>query len=57
MSNAALFTVGAAVTLLVVAALALLVYAAVLDGRDERRTRELRAVTPLDPTTRRPNAA
>jgi hypothetical protein len=57
MSNAALFALGAAVTALVFTALALLVYAAVLDGRDERRARELASVTPLDPSGRRSTAA
>ena len=35
MSTAGLFVVGVLVTLIVVAALALLIYAAVLDGRDD----------------------
>jgi hypothetical protein len=35
MSTPGLFVVGALVTLIVVAALALLIYAAVLDGRDD----------------------
>ena len=52
MSNLALYAVGAAVTLLVVAAVALLVYAAILDGRDERAARDLTPVIPLDPRRR-----
>jgi len=39
MSNIGLFAVGAVVTLLVVAALALLVWGAVLDGRYENEQR------------------
>ena len=39
MSNLALFAVGALVTLIVAAALALLAWGAVLDGRDERERR------------------
>lgn len=39
MSNVGLFAVGAVVTLLVVAALALLVWGAVLDGRYENEQR------------------
>ena len=35
MSNVGLFAVGAVVTLLVLAALALLLWGAILDGRDE----------------------
>jgi len=36
MSNLGLFVVGALVTLLVTGSMALLIYGAVLDGRDER---------------------
>lgn len=36
MSNLSLFVVGALVTLLVTAAMALLVWGAILDGRDQR---------------------
>jgi hypothetical protein len=39
MSNVALFAVGLIVTLLALAGTALLVFGAVLDGRDERATR------------------
>jgi hypothetical protein len=39
MSNVGLFAVGFLVTLLVVASLALLVWGAILDGRDERERR------------------
>lgn len=39
MSNVGLFAVGALVTLIVVSSLALLVWGAVLDGRDERDRR------------------
>ncbi len=38
MSNVALFALGAGVTLLTMAALALLVVGAVLDGREQRRS-------------------
>jgi hypothetical protein len=39
MSNAGLFAVGLFVTLLVASSLALLVWGAILDGRDERERR------------------
>jgi hypothetical protein len=39
MSNAALFLLGAAVTALVVTSMALLVWGAILDGRDEQLRR------------------
>jgi hypothetical protein len=52
MSSLALFAVGTAVTLLVVSALALLVWGAILDGRDERarRAAEDGALEPLPET-------
>ena len=56
MSELALFLVGGGVTVLVLAAVALLVYAAILDGRDERAAREFTLVTDLD-TRRRSSAA
>ncbi len=40
MSNVGLFVVGTLVTLLVAAAVAILVYGAILDGRDEAERRE-----------------
>jgi hypothetical protein len=40
MNTPGLFIVGAAVTLIVVAAIAILIYGAVLDGREARRDRE-----------------
>lgn len=39
MSNVALFALGTAVTLLVISALGLLVWGAILDGRDEQERR------------------
>jgi hypothetical protein len=51
MSNIALFALGTGVTSIVVAALALLVWGAVLDGRDERASRAARRVpTPVPET-------
>ena len=52
MSLAALFVVGVLVTIVVGSAVALLIYAAVLDGRDARRQdelAELRRLTLVDP--------
>ena len=46
MSHVGLFLVGTAVTLITVAALALLVWGAILDGRDQARVRELAARQP-----------
>jgi hypothetical protein len=48
MSAAALFTIGALVTLIVAAAMALLIYAAILDGRDaaSRKAADREAPTP-----------
>lgn len=43
MSTAGLFAMGTFVTLLVVSGLALLVYGAILDGRDEDRRKALEA--------------
>jgi hypothetical protein len=45
MSTAGLFAMGVVVTLIVVAALSLLVYGAILDGREEAR-RKAEAATP-----------
>lgn len=52
MSTPGLFIVGALVTLIVVAALALLVYAAVLDGRDAA-ARKATPEPPRSPETER----
>jgi hypothetical protein len=48
MSLAALFVVGLIVTLIVGAAIALLIYAAVLDGRRQRELTEADAVRVID---------
>ena len=52
MSTPGLFVVGVLVTLIVVAALALLVYAAVLDGRDDA-ARKAAPELPRTPETER----
>ena len=61
MSNIGLFAVGTAVTLLVVAALGLLVWGAILDGRyeDEQRTAadDAAARAKLDPALHAIDAA
>jgi hypothetical protein len=46
MSHAGVFVAGVVVTLIVIAALALLVMGAILDGRDEARRRSLREREP-----------
>ena len=52
MNHLGIFVAGVVVTLIVTAALALLVWGAILDGRDEARRRELRRngsnVSPID---------
>jgi len=45
MSNLALFIVGTLVTLLVMASMALLVWGAILDGRDQRAFEEAERAT------------
>ena len=45
MSNIGLFAVGAAVTLLVASSVALLVWGAILDGRDENERRAADSVS------------
>jgi hypothetical protein len=52
MSTPGLFVVGVLVTLIVVAALALLMYAAVLDGRDDA-ARKAAPELPRNPETER----
>jgi hypothetical protein len=51
MSLGALFVVGVVVTLIVGAAIALLIYAAVLDGRRQRELTEAEAVRVIDRDT------
>jgi hypothetical protein len=55
MSNLELFVVGTLVTLLVCASMTLLIWGAVLDGRDEhdRREEELQPAHPDTPTSLR----
>lgn len=50
MSSLALFALGAGVSLIVFAALALLVTGAILDGRDERARRTARLLPVPDPS-------
>jgi hypothetical protein len=52
MSTPGLFIVGALVTLIVVAALALLLYAAVLDGREDAARRAAPQLPPIPETER-----
>jgi hypothetical protein len=57
MSTLALFAVGLAVSVVVFAALALLLAGAVLDGRDERARREAEAAAAASVTPLRPAAS
>lgn len=52
MSTPGLFVVGVLVTLIVVAALALLIYAAVLDGREDAARRAARDLPRIPETDR-----
>ena len=52
MSAAGLFTVGVLVTLVLAAAMSLLVYAAILDGRDAAARRSADATPPTPPSSR-----
>jgi hypothetical protein len=54
MSTPGLFVVGLLVTLIVVAALALLVYAAVLDGREDAARKAARELPRIPETERDP---
>jgi len=56
MSTVGLFLMGVAVSLITVAALSLLIYAAILDGRTDRElTTAVSDVVELPPTSREPD--
>ena len=57
MSNVALFLLGLGITALVAAAVAPLLWAAVLDGRYDREQRQLRLVRADEPTPPESHAA
>ena len=58
MNTPGLFIVGAVVTLVVAAAIAVLIYGAILDGRDERRASQPEGGAPLrDPAAVRTDLA
>ena len=51
MNNVAVFAVGLLVTLMVAASMALLVWGAIIDGREDEERREANAVRRLDEVT------
>jgi len=52
MTNVAVFAVGLLVTLMIAAAMALLVWGAILDGREDEERQEANALRCLDEVTR-----
>ena len=52
MTNVAVFAVGLLVTLMIAAAMALLVWGAIIDGREEKERREANALRRPDEVTR-----
>ncbi len=52
MTNVAVFAVGLLVTLMIAAAMALLVWGAILDGREDEERQEANALRRLDEVTR-----